>query len=83
MYKIIDKYIDKLMTSDPALPLWNVESIKQGKPARWNYIDGCMMTSLIELDELPELINVSDDKDRKELIAYQKVVASIYNKLQK
>ena len=52
MYKIIDKYIDKLMTSDPALPLWNVESIKQGKPARWNYIDGCMMTSLIELYKL-------------------------------
>ena len=52
MYEIIDKYIDKLMTSDPARPLWNIESIKLGKPTRWNYIDGCMMTSLIELYKL-------------------------------
>ena len=36
-----------------------------------------------ELDELPELINVSDDKNKKELITYQKVLVSIYNKLQK
>lgn len=42
-----------------------------------------LMVVKTELDELPELINVSDDKDKKELIAYQKVVASIYNKLQK
>ena len=49
MYKIIDQYIDKLMTSNPELPLWNVESIKQGKKPSWNYIDGCMMTSLLEL----------------------------------
>ena len=34
-----------------------------------------------ELDESPEFINISDDKDKKELIAYQKVVTSIYNKL--
>ena len=52
MYEIIDKYIDKLITSDPARPLWNIESIKLGKPTRWNYIDGCMMTSLIELYKL-------------------------------
>lgn len=49
MYEIIDKYIDKLMTSKPELPLWNIESIKHGKAPVWNYIDGCMMTSLIEL----------------------------------
>ena len=49
MNKIIDSYIDKLMTSKPDLPLWNIESIKHGKKPAWNYIDGCMMTSLVEL----------------------------------
>ena len=49
MYKVIDKYIEKLMTSKPDLPLWNIENIRQGKKPSWNYIDGCMMTSLIEL----------------------------------
>ena len=42
-----------------------------------------LMVVKTELDELPDLINMSDDKDRKELIEYQKVVSSIYNKLQK
>ncbi len=49
MYKIIDSYIEKLMTSKPDMPLWNIESIKQGKKPAWNYIDGCMMVSLLEL----------------------------------
>ncbi len=49
MNEIIDRYIDKLMTSKPNMPLWNIESIKQGKEPSWNYIDGCMMTSLVEL----------------------------------
>lgn len=49
MYEIIDRYIQKLMTSKPDLPLWNIESIKQGKKPSWNYIDGCMMVSLLEL----------------------------------
>ena len=49
MYEIIDKYIDKLMTSEPDKPLWNIEAIKLGKKPSWNYIDGCMTASLIEL----------------------------------
>ena len=49
MYEIIDRYIDKLMTSSPNMPLWNIEVIRQGKKLGWNYIDGCMMTSLMEL----------------------------------
>ena len=49
MNKIIDKYIDKLMTSKPDMPLWNIESINHGKKPAWNYIDGCMMTSLLEM----------------------------------
>lgn len=49
MYEIIKKYIDKLMTSSPDMPLWNIESIRQGKKPAWNYIDGCMTSSLIEM----------------------------------
>lgn len=50
MYELIDKYIEKLITqSTPELPLWNIEAIKGGKTPHWNYIDGCMMTSLLEL----------------------------------
>ena len=50
MYQMIDKFIEKLINeSTPDKPLWNVESIKLGKEPHWNYIDGCMMTSLLEL----------------------------------
>ncbi len=49
MYEVIDRYIEKLMTSNPDMPLWNIEAIKHGKKPSWNYIDGCMMISLIEL----------------------------------
>ena len=48
MYKKIDSYIDRLLDgSEPDKPLWNIESIRQGKPAHWNYIDGCMITALL------------------------------------
>lgn len=50
MHKLIDRFIEKLMTqSTPEAPLWNIESVKQGKKPHWNYIDGCMMTSLLSL----------------------------------
>ncbi len=50
MYLLIDRFIDKLITeSTPERPIWNIEALKHGKPAHWNYIDGCMMTSLLEL----------------------------------
>ena len=49
MNEIINKYIDKLMTSKPDMPLWNIESINHGKKPAGNYIDGCMMTSLLEM----------------------------------
>ena len=53
MYTNIDKYIERLITeSTPDLPLWNIESIRQGKKPHWNYIDGCMMTSLLALSEI-------------------------------
>ena len=53
MYHNIDKYIERLITeSTPDLPIWNIESIRQGKKPHWNYIDGCMITSLLALCEI-------------------------------
>lgn len=53
MYDKIDKYIDRLITmSKPDAPMWNIENIRQGKPAHWNYIDGCMITSLLTIGEI-------------------------------
>lgn len=50
MYELIDKYIEKLITkSTPDCPLWNIEAIRAGKKPNWNYVDGCMMTSLLDL----------------------------------
>ena len=47
---LLDKYIERLMNdTTPDMPIWNIESIKQGKQAHWNYIDGCMITSLLNL----------------------------------
>lgn len=46
-YSIIDKYIYRLINETrPEAPIWNIENIRQGKEPAWNYIDGCMMTSL-------------------------------------
>ena len=53
MYDKIEKYICRLLDgSTPDKPLWNIESIRQGKPAQWNYIDGCMITALLAAAEI-------------------------------
>ena len=53
MYQNIDAYIDRLISgSSPEAPLWNIESIKGGKSPHWNYIDGCMITSLLEIGRI-------------------------------
>lgn len=40
----IEKYIDELMEkSTPDRPVWNIEKIRSGKKASWDYIDGCMI----------------------------------------
>ncbi|MGN0814478.1 MAG: glycoside hydrolase family 105 protein [Candidatus Coproplasma sp.] len=52
-YNIIDKYIDRLIEdTKPEAPIWNIENIRQGKKPAWNYIDGCMMTSLYSIYKL-------------------------------
>lgn len=46
----IDRFIEKLMLStNPENAIWNVELLRQGKKPTWNYIDGCMMTSMLSL----------------------------------
>ena len=50
MYEKIDAYIDRLIEdSRPDAPMCNIESIRQGKKPHWNYIDGCMITALMEI----------------------------------
>lgn len=50
MKNTIKKYIDKLMSnSTPDKPIWNIEVQKGNKKPAWNYIDGCMMASLLDL----------------------------------
>ena len=50
---MIERYVERMMTeSTPDKPLWNIEQIKGGKPNGWNYIDGCMMTALLNLHRI-------------------------------
>ncbi|MBP5177190.1 MAG: glycoside hydrolase family 88 protein [Clostridia bacterium] len=50
MYEFIEKYIGSLIDgSTPERPLWNIEQIRSGKKASWNYIDGCMLIALMRL----------------------------------
>ena len=49
-YEIIDKYIQRLIEeTKPEEPIRNIENIRHGKAPAWNYIDGCMMTSLYSI----------------------------------
>ena len=49
---IIEKYIDRLLAeSAPTCPSWNIERVQSGEKAKWNYIDGCMMTALLRMHE--------------------------------
>lgn len=50
VYNTIERYIEKIITqSTPEMPIWNKEKILSGSKAKWNYIDGCITTSLIEI----------------------------------
>ncbi len=53
LYDKIDAYVLRLIReSTPERTIWNVERIRQGKPANWNYIDGCMLTALMAMSEI-------------------------------
>ena len=50
MYLKIDDYVLQLVKeSTPERTAWNMEKIREGKQASWNYIDGCMLTALMEM----------------------------------
>ncbi len=49
----IEEYISYLLENSSAeKPMWNKEKILSGKPNKWNYIDGCMITAILNLWEL-------------------------------
>ena len=49
-YQEIDRYVISLIEqSSPERTVWNVERLRAGIPANWNYIDGCMMTALLSM----------------------------------
>ena len=53
MYEKIDAYVLSLIEkSSPACTAWNIESVREGKPASWNYIDGCMITALLAMSDI-------------------------------
>ncbi len=61
----IHAYIDYLVDQSSAeSPMWNVEMIRSGKPNKWNYIDGCMITALLSLYEMTENRKYLDFADR-------------------
>lgn len=48
--EIVEKYVNELIDrSTLEEPVWNIEKIRTGKKATWDYIDGCMIMSLLEL----------------------------------
>ncbi|MDE7244437.1 MAG: glycoside hydrolase family 88 protein [Oscillospiraceae bacterium] len=52
-YQKIDEFVLQLVeNSTPERTAWNLEKIREGKPASWNYIDGCMLTALMEMEGL-------------------------------
>ena len=53
MYEKIDAYIQRLIReSTPERTVWNIEKLRGGKSASWNYIDGCMMTALLSMAQI-------------------------------
>ncbi len=49
----IQEYVDYLLENSSAeKPMWNKEMIRLGRPNKWNYIDGCMITALLALYEI-------------------------------
>ena len=53
MYEELDRYALRLIEqSTPERTAWNIEKARQGKPTDWNYIDGCMITALLQMHEL-------------------------------
>lgn len=53
--EIVEKYINELIDKSTVdEPVWNIEKIRAGKKSSWDYIDGCMIMSLLELYQVTE-----------------------------
>ena len=63
--QLLDEYINYLMAhSDSAHPAWNLEMIRSWKSNKWNYIDGCMITGILERYEITGEARFLDFADR-------------------
>jgi len=52
-YERIDSYVLRLVEeSTPEKTMWNLEKLREGKKGTWNYIDGCMLTALMEMTRI-------------------------------
>ncbi|MFV0556286.1 MAG: glycoside hydrolase family 105 protein [Lactovum sp.] len=82
MMSIVDEYIDLIIKkSKPGYPYWNKEVLLQNKSMGWNYIDGCMIKSILDFYEQTkkqEYLRFSDDyidyfiSDKGEILGYNK-----------
>jgi len=53
--KEVINFVDSLLaTSIPTNPAWNVERALENKPAKWNYVDGCMLKAIMDLYHVTE-----------------------------
>lgn len=63
--EIVERYVNGLIDrSTLDEPLWNIEKIRAGKKATWDYIDGCMIMALLELYKVTgneKYLRFSDD----------------------
>lgn len=50
--KINDYVLHLIAHSSPEKTAWNIERARQGLPATWNYIDGCMLGALLEMGRI-------------------------------
>lgn len=63
--QLLNEYIDYLMAhSDAEHPAWNLEMIRSGRRNKWNYIDGCMISGILELFDITGETRYLDFADR-------------------
>ncbi len=67
---LVDTYINGLIEqSTLEEPIWNIEKIRAGKKASWDYIDGCMIMAFLEMYKVTKNKKYLDFSD--EYIGYR------------
>lgn len=65
MIQNIDSYVLYLIEhSSPMKTAWNIEKARRGEAANWNYIDGCMLSALLEMAKISGDARYSDFVER-------------------